>query len=98
MTRTAAQPLDDRRAPRNPMRVAATLDGGPAHRIPVVVIDISACGTMVETHAPLLPGRPVGLTMTGLDRRPARIVWARDARLGIAFDRPLTLPELLRIV
>ena len=95
---TQVRPLDDRRSTRSDVRLAATLEAGPAHNVAITIVNISAHGIMAECTAPLLPGRPVSLSLPGLYRHAGRIAWVRDDRLGIAFDRPLALAEIMSIL
>ena len=95
---TNVQPLDDRRSTRSDVRLPATLEAGPGQSVAITVVNISAHGVMARTSTPLLPGRPVALAMAGLARHPGRIAWVRGEHLGVAFDRPLTLTEILAVL
>lgn len=60
------------------------------------LLNISASGAMVATSVPPRPGRYVALVCDGIDA-VARVVWARDRRLGLAFDAPLSAAEVSRL-
>jgi hypothetical protein len=93
----ATQP-DDRRSRRAEVRLPATIDAGPGRTLPVIVHNVSAHGFMAELDVQLIPGRPVSVSMAGLDRTAARVAWQRDGQVGIAFVEPLTFDEINNIL
>ncbi|UVO55025.1 PilZ domain-containing protein [Sphingomonas sp. SUN039] len=98
MNKTNAVPLDDRRSRRADVRLPATIDAGPGRFYPVIVHNVSAHGVMAELTAALVPGRPVTVTMVGLDKTAGRVAWQRDGHVGIAFAEPLTLDQINAIL
>ena len=95
---TSALLQDDRRSRRTDIRVAATIDAGPGRVYSVIVHNVSAHGVMAETGQQLVPGRPVTVVMTGLDKTAGRVAWIRDGHVGIAFAEPLSLDQISAIV
>lgn len=93
----ATQP-DDRRSRRAEVRLPATIDAGPGRTLQVIVYNVSAHGFMAELDVQLIPGRPVSVSMAGLDRTAARVAWQRDGQVGIAFVEPLTFDEINNIL
>jgi hypothetical protein len=98
LQKTNAAPQDDRRSRRTDVRLSATVDAGPGRVYPVVVLNVSAHGVMAELGAHVVPGRPVTVTMAGLDRKAGRVAWLRDGHVGIAFVEPLTLDQINAIL
>ncbi len=93
----AIQP-DDRRSRRAEVRLPATVEAGPGRAFHVIVQNVSAHGIMFELESPLIPGRPVSVSMAGLDRTAARVAWQRDGQVGIAFVEPLTFDQISNII
>lgn len=89
---------DDRRSRRADVRLPATIDAGPGRVFQVIVQNVSAHGFMAELDAQLIPGRPVSVSMAGLDRTAARVAWQRDGQVGIAFVEPLTFDQISNIL
>lgn len=90
--------LDDRQAMRTAIGVAAHLQAGPACRVPVAVLNVSAHGVMIQIDKTLSPGRPVTLDLPTLGKRPGRIAWARDSHAGVSFEIALSPVELLALI
>ena len=93
-TKTNAIAQDDRRSRRADVRLPATVDAGPGRIYPVIIHNVSAHGVMAELSVQLVPGRPVTVTMAGLDKVAGRIAWLRDGHIGIAFVEPLTVDQI----
>jgi len=89
---------DDRRSPRIELAMAATIAAGPALTVSATVLNVSAHGIMVEVAVPLVPGRPVSVTMAGLQSRAGRIAWSRDGHAGVAFAQMLSVDELQGVI
>lgn len=53
------------------------------------LINISSHGFMAEADAPILPGTRVWLTLPGVHRVNAEVIWARSGRLGGEFTAPI---------
>jgi hypothetical protein len=96
--KTNAVPLDDRRSRRADVSLPATIDAGPGRVYRVLVHNVSAHGIMAELAAQLVPGRPVTVTMAGLEKTAGRVAWLRDGHVGIAFAEPLTLDQINAII
>jgi hypothetical protein len=98
MIKTNTVPLDDRRSRRADVRLPATIDAGPGRLFSVIVHNVSAHGVMAEVDVQLVPGRPVTVTMAGLEKTVGRVAWLRDGHVGIAFAEPLTLDQINAIL
>lgn len=53
------------------------------------LVNLSAEGFMARTDAAIAPGCRVWLTLPGLGRINAEVVWARDGKLGGRFAEPI---------
>jgi hypothetical protein len=53
------------------------------------LINLSSRGFMAETTALITPGARVWLTLPGLPRTNALVVWARNGRVGGEFAAPI---------
>ena len=99
MTTNAKATLpDDRGSRRTEIRLPATIEAGPGRNFHVSVQNVSAHGFMAELDAQLVPGRPVSVSMAGLDRTAARVAWHREGQVGIAFVEPLTFDQINNIL
>jgi PilZ domain len=96
--RSNAVQQDDRRSRRTDVRLAASIDAGPGRIYPVIINNVSAHGVMAELGVQLVPGRPVTVTLAGLDKVLGRVAWLRDGHIGIAFVEPLTLDQINAIL
>lgn len=76
---------ESRREPRR--EVAADLSLRPLGAFPIEarLLNISSHGFMAETPADLRPGARIWVTLPGQARVNARLVWARDGRIGGEF-------------
>lgn len=76
---------DTRREPRVPVSAAVPfreLGQSPAK---ARLVNLSSRGFMAETEALISPGARGWLTLPGQPRVNARVVWARDGRVGGEF-------------
>ena len=89
---------DDRRSRRTEICVPATIEAGPERIIQILVQNISAHGFMAELEVQLVPGRPVSVSMAGLDRTAARVAWYREGVVGITFVEPLTFDQIMNLL
>lgn len=96
--KTNAIAQDDRRSRRADVCLPATIDAGPGRVYTVLVHNISAHGVMAELPVQIVPGRPVTVTMAGLDKLAGRVAWLRDGHIGIAFAEPLTVDQINAIL
>lgn len=85
---------DQRRAPRIEIALGGAVVAGP-RRFPAMFVNISAHGAMAEIGQRLLPGRPVLVELGDLAPLRARVVWAHDGHLGLAFDAELSVEAML---
>lgn len=97
MTNAKAVQPDDRRSRRTEVRLPATIEAGPGRTFPVIVQNVSAHGFMAELEVQLVPGRPVTVSMAGLDRTAARVAWHRDGQVGVSFVEPLTFDQIMNL-
>src|SRR5262245_35250607 len=59
------------------------------------VRNLSATGMMADCEAPLTNGQKVQMDLRGVGRVEGNIVWEKDGRVGVAFDREID-PILVR--
>ena len=59
------------------------------------VRNLSATGMMADIERPLAKGDRVSTELRGVGRVSGTVAWARDDRVGIAFDEPID-PQLAR--
>nr|WP_044585912.1 PilZ domain-containing protein [Bradyrhizobium sp. LTSPM299] len=75
---------EQRAAPRRRVLKKGTIEFG-SEAIPCTVRSVSASGAAIEVNSPLwFPDRFV-LAVDG-ERRPCRIVWKKERRLGLTFE------------
>lgn len=96
----AADPNGDarRREPRIELAAAVPLRelGHPA--VDARLLNISSHGFMAETDALIEPGSRVWLTLPGLSRANALVLWARNGRIGGEFAEPVDPLEVFQAV
>lgn len=82
--------LDPRRSDRPLVELAAII-GHPrtGRRFAVEVVEISSEGCRLLTSEPVAFGDQVLVSVPGMARWPARVVWARSGTAGVEFHRPL---------
>ena len=83
--------LDPRRSDR-PLIELAAIVGHPrtGRRFTAEVVEISCEGCRLLTPEPVECGDQVLVSVPGLARWPARVVWARTGAAGVEFHRPLS--------
>jgi transposase len=62
------------------------------------LINISSLGFMAETEAAIEPGCRVWLSLPGVERTNALIIWARNGRLGGEFAEPIDPLHVLQAI
>jgi hypothetical protein len=62
------------------------------------LVNLSSHGFMAETDALIEPGSRVWLTLPGLTRANARVVWCRSGRIGGEFAEPIDPLEVFQAV
>ena len=79
--------MDERRAsPRHRVLKAATIEFGE-ETLPCTVRNLSATGAGVDINSPLwFPERFVLAVPSEGWRRPCRLVWRNERRIGVAFE------------
>jgi len=82
------------RMPRIETACHATLREG-ATALRVRVCDISQGGVKVESETILARGADVVVTLPGLEPQPGLACWVEDGFIGVAFNRLLSLSELV---
>ena len=96
----AADPAEDVRRRELRIEVAAAVPlrelGQPA--VDARLVNISSHGFMAETDARIEPGSRVWLTIPGLHRANALVVWARNGRIGGQFAEPVDPLEVLQAI
>ena len=91
--RTGEEKAEDHRVRRRVhVLLPATLDSD-GWRWDVRLRNLSCTGALVETGAPLQPGVAIVFTRGDVSRT-GTVIWARNRRLGLAFDQPLTDTEV----
>lgn len=75
------------------LRVGTLIVDG--HRELCLVRNISAGGLMAHVLSPLLPGRRVAVELKTNQQIEGAVSWTREPYVGIAFDRPADVAELL---
>ena len=83
---------DHRARRRVHVLLPATIDAD-GWRWDVRLRNLSCTGALVETGAPLAPGTAIAFTRAGV-MRTATVMWARNRRIGLAFDEPLSDHEV----
>jgi hypothetical protein len=60
-----------------------------------ILRDISDTGLRAEVYCRVEPGEPVVLEMRTGHRVAGAVIWARDSSIGVHFDAPISVPEVL---
>lgn len=60
-----------------------------------LIRNISAGGVMAHVYSSLAPGQRVEIELKTLEPVAGRVVWVRDANIGIQFDAEMDVAELL---
>jgi hypothetical protein len=82
--------LDPRRSDRPLVELAAIVwHPRTARRFTAEVVEISCEGCRLLAPEPVECGDQVLVSIPGLARWPARVVWARTGAAGVEFHRPL---------
>ena len=75
------------------LRVGALI--GPEGRELCLIRNISAGGLMAHVYSPHKEGDPVAVELRGNLQIPGRILWVEDSNVGIRFDSPIAVEEML---
>lgn len=94
-SREAPQPSDRRRQPRQftILRVGTLLVDG--NRELCLIRNISAGGLMAHVYSALPEGRKIAVELRTSQSIPGTITWAEDSNIGITFDAPIDVEEML---
>jgi hypothetical protein len=87
-----------RRAPRNALRLNASIREPGRSRVGARLIDISTHGCRIESQATLSPDNWFLLTIAGLETQYCRVVWSCHEFAGIEFATPLAEAVLDRLL
>jgi hypothetical protein len=91
-TKSKGEAADHRARRRVHVLLPATIDA-EGWRWDVRLRNLSCTGALVESGAPLAPGVAIVFARGSVTRTGA-VIWARNRRLGLAFDQPLTETEV----
>ena len=80
---------DSRRAPRVAISAEIPLRQLGATAVDARLINLSSLGFMAETDAAIQPRTRVWLTLPGIARVNALVIWAKDGRIGGEFAAPI---------
>lgn len=83
----AAEPR--RRDPRIEAPADVALRPLGATAVDARLLNISSLGFMAETEALIEPGVRVWISLPGIPRANALVIWAKDGRLGAEFAEPI---------
>ena len=91
----APRPPDRRVAPRHLtiLRVGALV--GPEGRELCLIRNISAGGLMAHVYSHHVEGSPVAVELKSNQQIPGSILWVADSNVGIRFDQPIDVEEML---
>ena len=76
-----------RREPRVPIAAEVPLRELGRNSVPAKLVNLSSRGFMAETAALISPGARVWLSLPGLSRVNALVVWARNGHVGGEFSQ-----------
>lgn len=89
--------LDPRRNERPLVELAAIVAHPRSNRrFTVEVVEISCEGCRMLTGEPIACGDQLVVSIAGLPRWPARVIWARGGAVGAEFHQPLLPGEVAR--
>lgn len=75
------------------LRVGALV--GPDGRELCLIRNISAGGLMAHVYSRHQLGERVSIELKGNQQTPGKVVWVDDSNVGIAFDQPIDVSEIL---
>src|ERR1043165_3827269 len=86
---------------RNSTRVTLEMGAGLRQRggtgVAIQIVDLSIDGFRAPTHLNLAKGADVRPRLPGLEPYQAKVMWAKGAFIGCAFERPLH-PAVLEMI
>lgn len=95
LSEEAPRPPERRNEPRHLtiLRVGALV--GPAGRELCLIRNISAGGLMAHVYSPHKEGDRVAVELKSNRQIPGKILWVDESNVGIAFDEPIDVAEML---
>jgi hypothetical protein len=95
LSEEAPRPPERRNEPRHLtiLRVGALV--GRDGRELCLIRNISVGGLMAHVYSPHKEGDPVAVELKSNQQIPGRILWVDDSNVGIAFDEPIDVAEML---
>jgi hypothetical protein len=97
---TGAKPsssLTSRKSERVSLEMGAGLRQRGGTGVSIQILDLSVDGFRASTHLQLEKGSDVWLRLPGLEPYHAKVMWAKGAFIGCAFERPLH-PAVLEMI
>ena len=94
----AADPMDQRRDPRLDADAEVSLRPLGTTAVDARLVNISSLGFMAECDAEVRPGSRVWLSLPGIQRANALVVWARNGRIGGEFASPIDPLNVLHAI
>ena len=97
---TGAKPsssLTSRKSERVSLELGAGLRQRGGTGVSIQILDLSVDGFRASTHLQLEKGSDVWLRLPGLEPYHAKVMWAKGAFIGCAFERPLH-PAVLEMI
>jgi hypothetical protein len=94
-SKQAPQPPERRRDSRHLtiLRVGALI--GAQGRELCLIRNISAGGLMAHVYSSHTDGERVSIELKGNQQTPGKVIWISDSNIGIAFDEPIDVAEIL---
>jgi PilZ domain len=98
MGKNTAQPSDHRLASRHPTDYAAPFAQRRLGEGKVMVSNISAQGCMIADCPDLQRGERIEIALPVVGRLDCHVVWQRDDRAGLHFERILRLDDFMALL
>lgn len=87
-----------RRAARHPVDHPVIAEHRDRGDVPLHIVNISAHGFMVEGENGLNRGERVIIRLPEIGRIEAYVIWTRDERAGLQFERIIRLDDFMRMI
>ena len=98
MNKTTAQPSDFRLASRHPTNYDAPFAHRRLGEGKINVSNISAQGCMIDDCPDLQRGERIEIRLPVVGRLDCHVVWQRDNRAGLHFERILRLDDFMALL
>ena len=89
---------DQRRAPREPVEVSATIRSSGYQGHDVVIRNISTLGFMADAQGDFDAGSSIIVRLPSLGTVSAKIIWVRDGQIGGEFVTEIDLQRLRAVL